>query len=334
MNASIRSRLPARRLAGAFLWMSLATMGCNVYYDEDVDVGLLTTTKTLEFDQRLPNALEDLFAQCHEPLVVKRHEVSPVGTCEGQPLTDYGDVEVQTLALALLMQPDLDFRPVFPLSMVGALDEIHGFEGLPWPVQNCEIFLDLDLELLGLGLVDLDAQWVTHDGSAALTVDLDRDTTFPFIEGTIEGDVDCPSAINEPAIQPSLPNGNYEITVSGVDVDVWFMLDVVDDRVVVSVDSEVELGAISISPALSNTVTNAAGNIEDILEEVTGKDLADFESDVNDNLADRLESMRATLEDEINDEVDSDATVESVSIVNGRLEIETSKQTVLTPVRF
>ena len=46
------------------------------------------------------------------------------------------------------------------------------------------------------------------------------------VTGDIEGDVDCPNPFNEIFIQPALPNGNYDVTVSGVDVDLWFMFDV------------------------------------------------------------------------------------------------------------
>ncbi len=320
-----------RSTTSAILVAGMLGMGCGTYYNETSSSAALVTTKTIKFNQRLPNAMEDLFAQCHDPLVLKRHQVHPLGSCEGQPFPDYGGVENQVLALALATEGNLDFRPVFPASLVNSLQEIHGFEGFPWPIQNCEVFLDLDMELLGLGLVDLDASWVTHDGSAALHIDFDRDTSFPFITGSIEGDVDCPSALNEPFIQGSLPNGDYDITVSGVDIDIWVMFDVVGGAIVTSVDSDVDLGAISISPALSNKVLNNVGDIEDILEDVSGRDLAQMEADANDNLADQLAGIVSALDDELNGEIDDDATVQSAQIVNGKLHITTTQPVVLTP---
>jgi len=325
-SQTLRCRAAATLLAAAGLGS-----GCNAFYNTSTSATVFQTTETLKFNKRLPNAMEDLFAQCHDPLVVERAQVPPLGSCEGQLLSDYGDYETQVLALALGSQPDLDFRSAFPLAMVNSLQQIHGFEDFPWPLQGCEVFLDLDMDLLGVGLVDLDAAWVTHNGLASLHIDFDRDTSFPFITGDIEGDVDCPNPFNEIFIQPALPNGSYDVTVSGVDVDLWFMFDVVNGEVVTTIESDVDIGNVSISPPLSSTVTDNVGGIEDILEEATGKDLDELEADLDDNLADQLAGVAAALDDELNGEVHPDATVESVDIVNDKLHIVTTRRTQLVP---
>ncbi len=323
---------PSRSVTTATLLVVVGLgAGCNAFYNTSTSSTFFETTETLKFNQRLPNAMEDLFSQCHDPLVVERAQVPPLGSCEGQLLSEYGDYETQVLALALGSQPDLDFRSAFPPAMVNALQQIHGFEGFPFPLQGCEVFLDLDMDLLGIGLVDLDADWVTHDGLPALHIDFDRDTSFPFISGDIEGDVDCPNPFNELVIQPGLPNGSYDVTVSGVDVDLWFMFDVVGGEIVTSVDSDVDVGNISISPALSSMVLNNVGDIEDILETATGKNLAEMEADLDDNLSDQLAGVAAALDDELNGEVHPDGTVESAAIVNGKLHIVTTRRTELVP---
>lgn len=313
--------------------LGLTGTGCSTYYDETNSATLFQHRKTITFDDRLPSAMENVFDDCHDPITFDpTTSLAPLGSCEGQPLTDYGGVEEQVLAIALASQGDIDLGGSFPGGIDAALNDIHKFEDvLPWPLQNCEIFIELDLDLHGLALTDLDARWLNHSGTPSLRVDFDRDTSQPFISGEIEGDVDCPSAINEPVVQPHLPDDNYTINLTGVDLDIWFEFEVVDGQIETSVDSDVDIGGISISPAFSPMVTDNVGSIEDILEDSTGMALADLTADIEDAINDEMSGLAGSLDDAINDELDDGYTAQSVEIDGGELKIVATKPRTLTP---
>ncbi len=305
----------------------LASSGCSTYYDETTSSVLLFNRQTLTFDDRLPGAMENVFDDCHDPMVFEPSAViDPLGTCAGQPLNDYGGLEEQMLAIALALQDDIDLTGSFPGGIEAALTDIYKFEDvLPWPTQNCEIFIELDMDLEGLALTDLDARWMNHGGVPSLHVDFDRETSRSFISGEIDGDVDCPSAFNEPFIQPHLPNGDYTIDLSGVDLDVWFEFEVSGGEVSTSVEADFDIGGASIDPALSSLLVDNVGDIESILEQSTGMALGDLADDVSVEVETQLAPLATALDDAINDEIDAGYTVQSVSVVAGELVVLATK---------
>lgn len=307
--------------------VTLGATGCSTYYDETQSSTLFVYRQTLTFDDRLPSAMENVFDDCHDPMVLDPSAViDPLGSCAGQPLNAYGGIEEQMLALALATQSDIDLTDSFPGGIEDALVDIYKFEDvMPWPMQNCEIFIELDMDLDGLALTDLDARWVEHGGVPSLHVDFDRQTSLSFISGDIDGDVDCPSAINEPVIQPHLPNGSYTIDLTGVDLDLWFEFEIVGGEVSTSVEADFDIGGANISPALSNLLVDNVGDIESILEQSTGMALDDLADDVTAELGVQLAPLAASLDSAINNEIEAGYTVKSVSVVSGELVVEATK---------
>lgn len=313
--------------------VALGATGCSTYYDETSGSALFFDRQILTFDDRLPLAMETVFDDCHDPMVLEPSAViDPLGSCAGQPLGAYGGLEEQVLALSLATQSDIDLTDSFPGGIEAALVDIYKFENvMPWPMQNCEIFIELDMDLDGLALTDLDARWANHGGVPSLHVDFDRATSLSFISGEIDGDVDCPSAINEPIIQPHLPNGSYEIDLTGVDLDIWFEFEVVGGEVSTSVEADFDIGGASVDPALSSLLVDNVGDIEDILEQSTGMALGDLADDVTVEVGAQLAPLAASLDDAINDEIDAGYTVKTVSVVSGELVVEATKPKPIKP---
>lgn len=257
----------------------------------------------------------------------------PLGTCEGQPLGDYPSVETQILAFALAAQGDIDLTSGFPAGLDAALHDIHKFEDVfPWPAQNCEVFLELDLDFMGIALTDLDARWTTRGGAAALAVDFDQDSTLPLITGEIEGDVDCPSAIDEPFIQPKLPDDNFDIDLAGFnDLDIFFTFEVDGDEVVGDVEVVSRLGSLTITPALHPDLGSALGSVETIISMATGLTLNDMEDQVEDAVEAELQVVADTLADRLTNEVPANETLSEIVVEGGELVIKTTKPLFILP---
>ncbi len=307
--------------------LMLGATGCSTFYDETFSTVLLHDHQILTFDDRLPGAIETVYDDCHDPLVVDPETlITPLGTCSGQPLDPGWTLEEVALATVLASLDDIDVSGAFPQDVEAALTDIFKFSGaFPFPLQNCEVFIELDMQLNGVALTNMDAAWLDVGGVPTLRLSLEQDASISLIEGDIDGDVDCPVALNEPMIQPHLPNGPHTIDLSSVDLTVDLGLQVVGGQVVADTSVQLSLGSLSITPPLSAEVVSRIGDIDTLLASTTELTVADLANSIAAQISAALDPLSDLVASAINDEVLPGYTVDSVTVVGGELVVDSTK---------
>jgi hypothetical protein len=283
-----------------------------------VSTNPLRTGKTITFGTALPDALEDLFHTCQDPLVLDpdKTTLDLGGTCTST--SQLPTTASQLLWIGLASQPDVDVSGLYSDDLTSALTDVYHFQGLPWPMQNCDIYIDLGgMKIKGVSLTDLASAWTTHDGKPALWVDFDQTAGAKFASGTVEGDVACPDPLNEIVIKPKLPNGAYSLSLEGLDIDIWISFSFSGSTVTASVQADVDLSGISISPALNY------GDIEELLADA-GYDLPTLESLVEHGLISSLHSVAQQAAAQLQATVPSGQSICSISVANGVLTMSTA----------
>jgi len=229
------------KLATLTSLMALST-ACSSFTDVTTS-GRVTDTL---FDRSFPDALEEVFATCSDPLTLEPGDDTVDLTAGCTYATDVASPEGQLIAALLMTQGTIELAE--PISGdAGSLNRV--IDDLPWPIQNCEIDIQADIDFEGISLFDLEADWVTHSGSPSFRIDFDFNGTQTVASVDIEATADCPSRINEWFIQQRLDNhlnGHHNITASGLDLDIWVMFDEVNDSVVSSLDVQFDVDSVNI----------------------------------------------------------------------------------------
>jgi hypothetical protein len=304
--------------------------GCSTFYDESLtEAGTRFEQTVITFDSSLPEALEDFFASCHSTMRFSPSspDLDLGGSCDA--LSDLPTAEAQLVWLGLAATPPIDLSDAFPAGIEDMLFEVYHFvDPLPWPLQNCDIFIDLQLDVHGLSLNGFGANWITRNGEPALHADLDH-TPAAFASGPIDGDVDCPNPLNEPAVQGSLPNGFHSIRLSNVDLDAWIKFDWSGANVTASVEVEAQIDAITISPALSSRIVDNIGDIETILEDQAGISRTELVADVEAAVADALGAVAAEAEKQLEAAVPDGYVICEIEVAGGQLIMRTEQTTCL-----
>lgn len=308
--------------------MTLFGTGCEGVFYTTTTTGFPTNTGTVTFSNAFPTALEDVFATCHEPLTFTPDTTALDlgGTC-----TATGDLptsESQLLWIFLNAEPAVNVTGVIPADVVFAMTDIYHIDNVfPWPVQNCEVYIDLGgMNVNGVQLGDLQASWATHSsGSPALHVDFDGVTGTSFASGIIDGDVDCPNPINEPFLQPMVPDGFHRVLLNNLDLDVWLKFSWTRTTVTATPQVDFNIGSITIDPPLSEEVTNRVGSFEQMIEDFGGISKAQMETNVETALAPMLNDIAANAAAMIQDAVPENHQICNISVSGGQLIMRTAR---------
>ena len=231
-------------LSAGLLSFAAFTSGCSEFCETTELSNGLTE---VHYDETLPNALEGVFGECNDPLVIAS-EMDSIELADGCSFSDLdGDGEI-ILALGLASQSPIDLGGEIP-SLVHS-DE-WSFTDFPWPVQNCEMTIGLDVYFDQLKMTDLQANWTTFQGQPSMHVDLDF-TENKVGEITIDVDVDCPSSLSEwlvnvftGKVQNAL-EGTHDIKASNRDLDINVMLDHNTVEVLADLDVDFSVGNLWI----------------------------------------------------------------------------------------
>lgn len=293
--------------------VALGGTGCSVFHDIESAGGVTTTT----YDDTLPDSLVEVFAECAEPLVLEPgiEEIDLAGSCD---LDDVDGAGPDALLLALGFNGPVDLGGPIERVLYSGEEVIDDF---PWPMQNCEVTLDYRVRLDELRLYDLDSRWTTFSGDAALWVDFDFQSWADAVEFRVDYDVDCPSRINEGALNTAfgiaIPSGWRQMSINGLDLDLWIQL--FDDGSEVGADLylDVDLSAIDTDTYLSSL----PGDADEAVLAALGFDLANIEDEVEDQLYDALAALPGQVADMINGELPDGHIVCSVSASGGELEV-------------
>ena len=232
-------RLTVLNLASLLSLLALSS-ACSSFTDVSRSGNVTDTV----FDRTFPDALEEVFATCADPLRLEPGDDTVDLTEDCEYATEVASPEGQLIAALLMTRGTIDLAE--PIAQdVGTMELT--LDDLPWPIQNCEIAIDVDIDFEGIRLFDLDADWVTHSGSPSLRIDFDFNGTQTVASVDIDATADCPSRFNEWFIQKRLDNhlnGNHNVRASGLDLDVWVMFDEENDSVVSELDVDFDVGSV------------------------------------------------------------------------------------------
>jgi hypothetical protein len=324
----------AKKTCLALLPLLAFATGCDAYYDDFYTTAVTTVLplnpkQTATFNADLPNAIEQVFATCNDPL-----EISPdttaldlAGTCDS--MSDLASSDAQIVWAGLATLDAIDVSAAFPASVVGAVTDIYHVDGVfPWPVQNCDVWMDFgDMTVQGIGLQGMAASWeMSPDGRPALRLHLEDDGT-PFATGTIEGDVDCPNPLNELALQPNVPDGAASINVVNMDLDIWIDFTFSGSTITAIADADVQIGNLTITPALTQAVRDRVGSFREMVEDFGGVSLSDIETDVASAMSAELGDLETQMAAMLQSAVPTGQKICSISIVSGQLKLKTAKTT-------
>lgn len=307
--------------------------GCDAYYDDfytkTTSGTALNPKSTTTFNSDLPNAVEQVFATCNDPLQITPDTTALdlAGTCDSA--TDLATTDAQIVWLGLAALDTIDVSDAFPASVTTAVTDIYHVDDVfPWPFQNCDVWMDFaDMTVEGIGLEGMVGSWeVSPDGRPALRLHLENDGA-PFATGDVEGDVDCPNPINEPILQPNVPDGPVDINVVNMDLDVWVDFTFTGSTVTAIADADVQIGNITISPPLTQAVRDRVGSFSDLIEDFGGVSISDIETDIASAITVELDGLEDQLAAMVQSAVPAGQKICSISIVAGQLQMKTAKIT-------
>lgn len=300
------------KVAGGAAALAMMATGCGTFSDQTEVNGV---TKTV-FDGRLPSAMEEVFASCHDPLVIEPGMTS-VSLTNGCTFADVTSAEGQALLFALAAQGDMELGAPIPEDVAVFEDVI---DGLPWPVQNCEIRITTAVEFDGLDLYDLDAAWTTHDSRPSLHVDFDFDGTQRVGTADVDVDIDCPSGLSEWLIKTfknkmiDEADGRHAIYASSMDLDLWIELSSTSSDLSGVTDVRFTVGDLWVDIDWSALDVNGASYEE--------SSRALFESEADAMLEDALADLGETTAELLEDAIPSGHVICSVSQSGGQLTLK------------
>lgn len=277
---------------------------------------------TVTFDRTLPRAIEEVFGTCLDPLRVSESPIDPGGVCDS--IADLQTAEAQLLWLALKTQPPIDASAAFA-SAKDALVEVYHIDRLPFPVQNCDIFLDVNMAIQGLSFTNAEAKWIMHGQAPAFTLGLDHtQSSTQFASGTIDRNVDCPNPANELVVAGYVPKGAASVKLDDVDLDVWFDLTFSGSDVTVTTQVALEFSRMRLDPPLSQKVVDSQGTFQEIVEAQTGSTMTDLKDQANRTLAKKLSSVRDQIKKMVQDAIPTGHHICSMTVVSGKLVMTTT----------
>jgi hypothetical protein len=299
----------------------LALVACSGFSTVTTNGVGLFQSGTVTFDRTLPRAIEEVMGTCLDPLTVGELPIEPTGTCDSS--ADLQSSEAQLLWIALHTQPPIDASAAFA-SAKDALVEVYHIDGLPFPFQGCDVFLDVDMSIVGLSFTNAEASWVTHGKVPAFKLDLDpTSASTRFAAGTISRNVDCPDPFNEPIVAGFVPDGAASIQLDDVDLDVWFDLAFSGDQVTATTEVAFEFSKMRLDPPLASIIQSSQGSFQEIVEAQTGTSMNDLKGQANRTLANRLSSVRDQIEKLIEGAVPAGHAICSMAVVDGKLRVGT-----------
>lgn len=285
--------------------------GCSSFYTRSTVAG---TTYT-RFDDRINDALSEVFEACTEPLDIEPFmtEIDLVGACT---TADTASANADLLVALLTANGPI------PLSSPvedDLLHEVTTVSGFPWPMQNCQVDFTVDIDLARLRLFNLDTEWRTHSSQPSMHIDFDFNSTTHVVDVLLDANVRCPSAINDTALQAALdlviPNDRIEIDLVGMDLDLDVMLAVARGRLTGTLDTQLNITDVNVHNVIVD-IANALGITEAEIMGAFGLTFAELEAQIEPELDASLGDLADTVADTLMMSVPAGQTVTGVSIVS------------------
>lgn len=303
------------KTAAKMLTLSLTAsslIACGSFRDQTTSGSVETSV----FDARFGDALEEVFETCADPLSIQPGDstISLAGGC--YYATEVASVNGQLVAGLLMSQGEVDLaEPI--ASEVGTIDET--ITGFPWPLQNCEVRVDGTIYFEGLNLYDLDARWTDRHEEAAFHIDFDFNGTQTVAEVDIDAVADCPSAINEWAIQKLLNanlNGRHDVRASDMDLDIWIPFFEESDRVATDLEVRFRVDSVNLSGVNWGALFLDADEMNEMFR-------SELQREADDIFEESLSDLPAVALQLLHYGIDGDAPVCSISQSGGELTVKT-----------
>ena len=294
--------------------LTVAAAGCSTFYDQDENHGITTTV----YSDLLPSSVETVFAECVEPLQLTgdTDEIDFAGSCD--QFDDVAGTGPQLMLLGLLASGPIELGGEIGSTLASGVEVIDNF---PWPLQNCEVELDYEVRLNEIDLYDLMAGWRTHDGEPSLWIDFDFDNWANVADFRVVHDVDCPSWINENALtglfNVAIPSGWREVTLNGLDLDLWVTLANGGSQIDADLDIRVGLSEISTDTYLSNL----PGNVDQLVLNALGLDIGSMQDTIEAQLSDALTDLPDAVADLLNDALPDGHVICDIGVESNELVI-------------
>lgn len=284
--------------------------GCSTFYTRTTSGG---TTYT-RFDDRINDALSEVFEACTEPLDIEPFmtEIDLVGACT---TADTASANADLLVAALTAQGPI------PLSSPvedDLLREVTTVSGFPWPMQNCQVDFTVDVDLARLRLLNLETAWRTHSSQPSMHIDFDFNSPTHVVDVLLDANVRCPSAINDATLQAALdlvlPNDRIEIDLVGMDLDLDVMLAVSGGRLTGTLDTQLNITDVNVHNVIVD-IANVLSITEAEIMGAFGLTFADLEAEIEPELEASLGDLADTVTDTLMSSVPAGHSVTGVSIV-------------------
>jgi len=304
------------------LLLTVLAPGCDYFSDTTTSS---TQVNTVTWDERLPSGMEEWFATAIEPLeIVPGMESIDLG-CE---LADLSSVEAQAFCFIAGAAGDVSLSSPVP-------EEIDSFtetiDGLPWPVQNCEINFDGPISFEGLSLFDLDAKWYTRGGKPTYRIDFDFNGRQDVAEIDIDIDVDCPSSVStwlvnlfSSSVQKAL-RGKHDISAANMDLDIYISFEPNGDRIDSEVDVRFLVGDVDIDLDWSKVKKYMSeSEIEGMAEDL-------FQTEGEDVFTQAFSGLGDTMADALEQTIEDGHEICSMKVQSGELVMKTSPEDAAFP---
>lgn len=265
---------------------TLALPGCTIFHDDEPCGSGMTC---YVFDDTLPDASAEFYAECFAPLVFGPSMTSlpATGICSsGFPAWSLSD-EAEVIHSFFALSDDIDMSTIWD-PYVAALDATYVEEDVVVLDREesgyyggggigpflCDFEMTFDMELSGFGFVLGDYGWTEIDGKPALGIQLDG-TDEPIATGTIQTQADCGSFLVNELIEFYLPQGYHEIYLDNYELRM-------SGRVERDVNQVAATGHVSflssgfrLEPDVSTSFSSTMGDLPTVLKDYAGVDKSD-----------------------------------------------------------
>jgi hypothetical protein len=307
--------------------------GCDIYYDTTSPSNLSTTT----WDETLPDALEEVFGTCVEPLTIfgGDDDIDIVRSCqlddvsgEGGPvllgLSAIDPIELDDplpveLYDATVTISDQSFGVVITLPIIGNV-----------PINvTCTVQMPITVEFDRVSLYNLYSDWRNRNGEPALYLDLDFDANQ--VIGTVEAGAASVSGCWVPwnlyayaiagAVNVIRPKGPRDIRMEGADLDLYITFSHTSWSINADLEVVANIDRIEVDAFLANVLGNG---FEDAVLDRAGVTPDDMVGLLEGWVRDSLGSLTSDIEDLVEESVPAGERICDIEVTSGDLVVTSS----------
>lgn len=287
---------------------SILSTGCGEFYDDTISTRTATYGHQIRtFDDALPNAMEDLFRECVDVIVLYdgMTEIDPVGDCSTTAATDMSRLNFLISNAQTAGQTEL----AAPLSL-SQVSEAKTHEFNIWRDYGCSVDVTTNVSINEIALYDLNATWTHRDGDPIMAIDFDFDEGLEAEISFQYEPVDCTvSWLNGYATRTiaRVLGRTYTVTMDSPDLDVYMYFFKTPDGLrwsrsgqLMKLDTEL-VSAIHLNSIDTNTLFDRLpSDLRDGILATAGFDQQEHEERIDDGIEAALAPMAEAIAERMN----------------------------------